>query len=426
MRVRVGLALVGCVAVALAAGCGGGREEPFRIGILADCYGPFSSVYEVIAASADLPLLERGGTLRGDKPSAGVRGATIAGRPVELRFGCVHSNEEVIPEARRLVEEEGVSLLLGIQVPQEGMVLRDYARRRPQTTFLIQPSDAPELTLADPAPNVFRFAADAAQATAGLGRYAYRTLGWRRAVTVGDDVPYGWETISGFVAEFCALGGRVVTRKWVPLGSDPAKLVHRLPSSADGVYLGTALAPTAGFLEGYSTLHRDLARHLLAANTVLFDPQVLPLARGIVAAGGLPFEGTRAANAYVAAFTKAFPHLPAGAALAGLAVPYRDGVEAALEALDRAGGSEGRNFRHALARVRVSSPTGPIRLDGNRQAIVSNYLSRVMTGADGKPAIRTLRVVPDVEQTFGGYFTGQPATRTQPACRKTTAPRWAQ
>ena len=424
MRASAACALLASAALALAAGCGSDGEKPFRIGILADCYGPFSNVYEVIAASAELPLLERGGTLRGDKPSAGVRGAKVAGRPVELLFGCVHSNDEVIPEARRLAEEGGAALLLGIQVPQEGMVLREYARRRPQTTFLIQPSDAPELTLTHPAPNVFRFAADAAQATAGLGSYAYRTLGWRTAVTVGNDFPYGWETVSGFVAEFCALGGRVVQRGWVPVASDPAALVPKL-ASADGVYLGTTLAPTAGFLKGYSIAHHDLARHLLAANTVLADdPQALPLAKGVVTGGSLPFEPTAAENAYAASFTKAFPRLPAEAALQGPVVPYRDGVEAALEALERAGGSDGLQFRDALARVRISSPTGPIRLDSKRQAIVSNYLSRVVTGTDGKPAIRTLRVVPNVEQTFAGYFTssGPPATRTQPPCRKAAPP----
>src|SRR5439155_6917771 len=136
--------------------------------------------------------LKRGGTLRGTTPSAGVHGAEVAGRPVELRSGCVHSIEEVLPEARRLVEEDGANLLIGLLDPQQGLVLRQYARLRPETTFLIQPSDAPELTLRNQASNVFRFAPDAAQVAAGLGSYAYRELGWRTAVTIGDDVPYGW------------------------------------------------------------------------------------------------------------------------------------------------------------------------------------------------------------------------------------------
>ena len=102
------------------------------------------------------------------------------------------------------------------------MILREYARRQPATAFLIQPSGAPELTLTRPAPNVFRFAPDAAQSVAGAGSYAYRELGWRTAAIVADDIPYSWEGAAGFISEFCSLGGRIVDRAWIPFGADPA------------------------------------------------------------------------------------------------------------------------------------------------------------------------------------------------------------
>ena len=81
--------------------------------VLSDCYGPFSTLHEVIVASAELPLLERGGTLRGKQPSSGVEGTEVAGRPVELEIACVAGNDEVIPEARRLVEEGGARAIVG-------------------------------------------------------------------------------------------------------------------------------------------------------------------------------------------------------------------------------------------------------------------------------------------------------------------------
>src|SRR5690349_5403983 len=155
--------------------------------------GRLGAAHELNVAAAELPLIERGAKLRGTTPSDGLGAVTVGGRRVELLVGCVAGANEVIPEARRLVEEDGAEAIVGPEDPVQGMALRLYARRRPETAFLVQPSGAPELTLIDPARNVFRFVTDAAQSSAGLGTYAYRNLGWRTADVVGDDVPYSWE-----------------------------------------------------------------------------------------------------------------------------------------------------------------------------------------------------------------------------------------
>jgi branched-chain amino acid transport system substrate-binding protein len=70
---------------------------------------------------------------------------------------------------------------------------------------------------------------------------------------------------------------------------------------------------------------------------------------------------------------------------------------------------------------------GRVQLDSNRQAVAPNYLSRVATDAKGRPTFRTIRVVPNVEQTFGGYFGpgDPPPSRTSPACVKRAPPPWA-
>jgi len=421
------LGLLVAVALVLGAGCGGTTAEPFRIGILSDCYGLFGNLHEPIVASAELPLVERGGSARGDQPTNGIQGVEVAGRPIELLQGCVTGNEEVIPEARRLVEEDGAQAIVGPIDPQQGTVLRQYAGRRPQTAFLIQPSAATQVTMAGQAPNVFRFAPDSAQWAAGAGAYAYRELGWRTAAIVGDDVPFSWEQAAGFIAEFCALGGRIVDRRWIPVGTDPAGVVPALPRRAGGVFLAPSVSPELGFVKRYATLHPDLSRRLVSTATLLYDPTVLPAAHGVVVAGPLPFAPTARLRAYVAAFSKAFPTIPSSIAVGPITVAYRDGVEALLEALDRTGGAAGTRLLEALARVRLDSPTGEVRLDSDRQAIVSSYLSRVGRDETGKPAIATLRVVPNVEHTFGGYFkpSGPPPGRNSPVCRRATPPPWA-
>jgi branched-chain amino acid transport system substrate-binding protein len=427
MRARAGTGLLVAVALSLGAGCGGSKAEPVRIGILSDCYGFSSSGHELAIASAELPLLERGGRVRGRQPSSGIEGAEVAARPVELLVGCVAGNNDVIPEARRLVEEDGAQGIVGPLDPEQGMILRDYARRRPETAFLIEPSAAPEVTLTDAAPNVFRFSADSAQWVAGAGTYAYGNLGWRTAAIVGDDAPFSWEQAAGFVAEFCALGGRIVDRTWIRLGTDPAAVVPMLPHTADGVFLAPTASPMLGFVRRYAALHPDLAKRLVSSAALLYDPTVLPVATGVVVAGPLPFEPTSSIGAYVSAFTKFFPTIPPAIAIGPNTVPYRDGVEAVLKALEQTKGVTGVRLLRALSRVRLDSPAGRISLDRDRQGIVPSYLSRVRKDEKGNPAITTLRIVRNVEQTFGGYFgrSDPPPRRNSPVCRKRTPPPWA-
>src|SRR6516225_6405300 len=117
-RWRVAVAALLC---ALAAGCGAGsgeRPKPIRIGVLADCQTPLLTSYAAALAGAELPLLERGARLRGPSPSDGVLGASVAGTPIELDFGCSGGSagssptDSALAEARRLVEVEHVDVLV--------------------------------------------------------------------------------------------------------------------------------------------------------------------------------------------------------------------------------------------------------------------------------------------------------------------------
>src|SRR4051794_15217679 len=109
MRARAVAALV--AVVGSAAGCGGSAAPAFRIGMLSDCYGSFAGVHQLNLADAELPLIERGAELARGSPSAGLHDVVVAGRRVQLMVGCVSGTEDVIPEARRLVEEDGAQAI---------------------------------------------------------------------------------------------------------------------------------------------------------------------------------------------------------------------------------------------------------------------------------------------------------------------------
>jgi branched-chain amino acid transport system substrate-binding protein len=434
-------ALLGFVALALV-GCGGSGERAIRIGVLADCTGFLGPFNELELASAELPLLERGARLTGSTPHEGVSHATVAGKRVDIVTGCAESTtyEVLIAEARRLVEQEHVDVLIGPPLDSDGLVLREIARRSPNVTFLLTLSRAQETTLRHPATNVFRFQPDGAQQTAGLGSYAYHQLGWRSAAVVGDDFATSWARAAGFIAEFCALGGQIATRIFPPAGAPAASLIENVPPAVDGVALvpSNAFIDWSGFVRTYAQRRPNVARHLVLGPEMLILPdnraRLARLIKGGIAAGSERYDATNLTwLRFRREFGRHFPRLlPARSVPAEypLALAYRNASEAIVEALGRVDGDlsgNQRRFRRALGRLTLETPTGVIRLDANRQAVAPAYLTQVSLDAKKKPTLRTLRVIPGVEQTFNGYFgrSKPPPSTKAPTCRQAKPPPWA-
>jgi branched-chain amino acid transport system substrate-binding protein len=444
---RLVLPVLAAALALTAAGCGGGHGGAIRIGVLSDCVGTFGAYNDLTLAAAELPLLQRGARLAGRQPSAGIKGAEVAGRRVELLTGCTEISlyTKLIDEVRRLVEKDGADVIIGPIGFTDGLVLRDYARRHPDIAFLLTYSGAQEATLHDPAQNVFRFEPDGAQWVAGLGSYAYHDLGWRTVATVAENSTFAWPEVAGFVAEFCALGGRVLDRLWTPPYAPPgfppelAAYAAKVPKTADGVALfPNFYQDTVGFARALRKRRPDLAHSLIIGPLGFNVPTTLGgsgrLLVGVVTGLNQPFESqTPAFRAYARSFRRFFPDLapqPSAPTDHTIVIPYRDAMEATLEALERGHGelSHGeRAFMDALSAVVLDSPNGRIHLDADRQAIAPAYLSRVGFDANGRPVLRTLRVVPEVEQTFAGLFSGStpPPSSVAPGCRRAPPPPWA-
>lgn len=434
MRAELRLLPVALAAALLAAGCGATRSA-LKVGVLTDCQGVFSAYSESVLGAAELPFLERGARLAGRKPSDGLAGARVGGVPVEIVQGCAEVTDltALVESVRTLVERDGVGVVVGPMLGEtDGVVLRDLARRYPSVAFLLGDSRAQETTLRDPAPNVFRFTPDEAQGTAGLGAYAYHRLGWRRAAVVVADYSQTWPEAAGFVAEFCSLGGRI-DRVPAPR-TGVADAAARVPGGVDGVVALTRfVGDTAAFAGGLARRRPDLVRHLLLGpDALLFaDPKTLrqlaPLLAGAVEATPAEYETTGAGwRRFRAEYTAHFPGPNALISPADdpLYLDTWTATEAVASALSRshAGGDP---LQRELARTAVDGPSGPVRLDADRQAVASNYLVRLDPAAPSR--LRTIEVVRNVDQTFGGYFTSRtpPPSLTGPGCHRAPPPAWA-
>jgi YVTN family beta-propeller protein len=413
-------------------------KRAIKIGVYADCQGIWGFAHNDSLAGAELPLVERGGRL-GVEPSEAVSGVSVGSRPIRLYFGCDatdggSSTAQMLAEARRLVEQVGVDILIAPTETPGELALQQYARMHPQTTFVDGSGAAPD---PNPAPNFFKFNTNAAQWMAGLGSYAYHALGWRRAVTIvsSQSDAFFWAQAAAFDAEFCSLGG-TIKRVWYPASlTDYSTVAAKVPShGVDGVvvdnpYMLLALAKTDPQLRG--NLSRKVVLTFAGPGTSLY-----PLgarAAGIVAAGPtLPLPGADARPGlapgarYRTAFTRAFPRIPKSV-IGVFDVPYYNAMAATLQALDRVHGdlSGGeRRFMAALAKVTLDGPNGRISLDSKHLGIGPNYLWQLQ-GPKQKPVV--IRTIPRVDASFGGYFkpTDPPPSKTTPACVKRTPPPWA-
>jgi branched-chain amino acid transport system substrate-binding protein len=430
---------VGAAATCLAlvsAGCGE-QKPPIRVAVLTECIGPFEAQRESILAAAQLPFIERGARPRGTGPAAGLEGASFGGRPVEMLVGCtnVPTLSGLILEVRRLIESRGADVIIGPAGEQGGIVTRRLAARYPHVTFLLGASGAQAATLSDPQPNLFRFVADGAQSAAGLAAHAYTDLGWRRAALVMDPLPHSWEQAAGFVAEFCALGGTVVSRD-LALGAAAADraLAARLSREVDGTMLISTFTNPAAFLRAYDRGAAALPRRLVLAGFAFSLPDGLSPRRfdlsGVVLGGDLPLDSERPQwRRQQRAYARAFPQLRPESAHGPFEHPPYMAAEAlarALEQVDGDLGRDGRRLRAGLSKVAFEGPAGPVRLDRNRQAVVSVHLRRI-EGRGRRARTVPFRVVEEVDQSFGGAFDrGTPAPSFEsPKCRRGPVPAWA-
>jgi branched-chain amino acid transport system substrate-binding protein len=459
LRLWALLATLVLVVGVLAAGCGGDDDgdgeaagtqadtstgggeasgEPIKIGIFSNNEGAFAPFEGQTWGGAMLPLIERGATPVSGDPTKGVENATIAGHPIEIVYGGSDSTpDKAVEEARRLVEQEQVDILIGPLSGSEGIAVANYSKEQPGTTFVNGISGAQDTTLKVRSPNFFRFHNDGTQWTAGLGDYAYNELGWRNVVTIGDDYDFPYSQIAGFVAEFCSIGGNVTKRLWPALGEeDYSSFITQIPEDVDGFFMGVGGTGTVAFVKQYGQLRGNLSDKIMGG-IFMTDPVILKelgsQVEGVVTAGMTAGDSQEPAYLeYAEGLGTAYPELE-GTASSVFAYGYYTAMQAIAEALEEVDGDlsdDHAAFREALSNLELDAPLGTIKLDENRQAIMDNFLQQIVADntGDGVPDVKTIKTIPEVDQTFAGFFSPETPSpdRENPACEKAEPPPWTQ
>lgn len=386
--------LAGAAVAAAFAGTAWAQQPPVKIGVLATLEGPFA------AGGAD--------GMRGAELAVRERGGVVAGRKIELIKASSDAKPDVAVNAvRKLVEQDKVDIVVGPLSGGEGIAVKDYSKTQPQVTIINGSSGAQATTLVNPSENFFRFNTDGAQWMVGLGAEALKR-GFKRVMVIAEDYAFPYSQVQGFMTEFCRLGGRVPIKAWVPLGGkDYSSVIARIPKDIDALVVILGGADAVNFLNQYEAAGGDkpmIGGSITVSQDVLnYRGKRRESLVGTLAAGPIADSiDTPEFKAFVASYKKNFPD---GYPSPGLfALNYYINMKAALDGLEAVKGdlSDGhKKFRQTLSTMTLKTPVGDIKLDANRQAIGTTFITEVARDDKGGLYNKVVRAIPNVDQMLG-------------------------
>lgn len=389
--------------------------EDIKIGVISILEGAFAALGQDGIRGAELAVAEANGEVAGNKIEV-------------ITMSSDASPDSAVSAARKLIEQDGVDMIVGPLSGSEGLALRDLSKSYPAVTFLNGSSAAQDTTLRDASENFFRFGGDGAQWMVGVGSYAYNDLGYKKVAVVAEDYSFPYTQVLGFMTEFCSAGGKVSQKFWTPIGAkDYSSIVYSIPPDVDAVFVALGGADAVNFLTQYNQAGGDKP---IIGGSITIDQSILdsegPFKKQLIGApAGTPtvsdFEGEEW-KAFVASYTKKFPD--------GFSAPsifahhYYMSAHAAILALEEVKGDLSNNqaaFRAALTNLQFVTPTGgTMRLDENRNGIVDNFVTEVFQREDGTLGNRVVKVVRDVNQSLGqdpvAFLAQGPVSRDNPSC----------
>lgn len=405
--------VVGAAAAAAVTGIAWAQGAPVKIGVLATLEGPFA------AGGAD--------GMRGAELAIKQRGGMVAGRKIEMVKASSNANPDVAVNAvRKLVEQDKVDIVVGPLSGGEGIAVKDYSKTQPNMTFINGGSGAQATTLQNPSPNFFRFNTEGAQWMVGLGKAAM-DKGYKRVMVIAEDYAFPYSQVQGFMSEYCKLGGKVPMKAWVPLGGkDYSSVIARIPKEVDALLVVLGGADAVNFLNQYEAAGGDkpmMGGSITVSQDVLnYRGKRRDSLVGTMSAGPYAdsFDGADW-KAFVADYQKNYPVSAGGYPSPSLfALVYYTNMKAALDGLDAVKGdlSGGQaKYREALSKLELKMPTGTVKLDANRQAIGSTFVTEVVKDSKGDLTTRVLRKVDNVDQMLGMKKEEfQMGSRDVPAC----------
>lgn len=381
--------------------------EPIRIGVLASLTGPFAQLGADGVDGVNLAIEEFGGQ--------------IAGRPIELYIEDDAADPNTsIEKTRALVNRDNVEIVLGPLSGSAGEAVKNNADEWPDTTIIVAGAAAEDITMRGVKPNVWRTSYTGAQPMFPLGDWAYAN-GYETVVTIAEDYAFPYAQVGGFMHTFCAAGGHVPQKFWVPIGtSDYSSIFPQIPQDVDAIYVALGGTDAVNFvtqMDEYGLLG-DIP---FLGGTVTIDAAQLAsvgdlldgVVSGSIMTGDLTTPEFKSLDERFGALRGRAPSL--------FVENYYRATKWALLALQRVYGNveDQEAYRAALQATSFVAPASFVYFDDHHNVMTDIYLNQVKN-INGEWRNSVISVYPMVSQFWtddpAEYESQPPYSRDFPSC----------
>lgn len=312
-------------------------------------------------------------------------GWKVAGRTIELLVEDTEGKPDVaLTKARKLVERDGVHMLMGIVSSPVCLAVQGYAKEKMIPVIISADCGFTGLTMPGKFlnPYVFRWSQTGIGPGAPAADWAYKDAKWRKVASVASDYPAGIEVNAIFARVFCELGGRVTSEVYPPIGTaDFAPFLGRVDRSADAVIFFGPGADGLRFGRQYAEYGLKEKLPLMDLyGQVAFEPNLsAPDAAGWALGVYSAIHYTAALDTpenkkFVPEFRRRYNHLPFDNGPDGYV-----GGKAIAEAAKVVNGNveDKEKFMAAMRKLDFDSPKGRVHLDQFQNVVQSQYIRKV-------------------------------------------------
>jgi len=389
-------------------GAPGTSKEPLRVGVLVTLTGAFAQLGQDGADGVKIAFDEIGNK--------------INGRPVKLYIeGTDATASTALDKARALVNRDKVQLILGPLSGAEGQAIKDNADEWPNTTIIVAGSAAEDITMRGIKPNVWRTSYTGAQPMFALGDWAFKDAGYKRVATIAEDYAFPYAQVGGFMSTFCAAGGEVPKKFWVPIGtSDYSSIFPQIPKDVDALFVALGGTDAVNFVNQMDE-YGQLGKKPILGGTVTVDASQLAsvgdklagVVSGSIMSGDI---NTPEFKKLDAAFEKLRNRPPS------LFVEnYYRGAMFGILALQKINGNieDQKSFREALQNVSFDAPASHVSFDKYHNVVTDTFLNQVKN-INGEWRNSVIKTYPQVSQFWmfdpEQYQKNPPYDRDHPSC----------